>query len=428
MRNNVSLKFATLFAIFISITACEKANQNGGTNHEKESNFFIYDGYTFDIKSVVSYDAGDNLLEFWLSSTEGLKTAEEVESAGDYVVLNTHKSYLGGRDRFSGASSNNSSIRFCNEKFAKGDVGNAYIEVAIEGDILTLDFIAENLYTKAAAPVPVKLKGTYKGTYSVEDEEKYSNEWGLDRERNKITEAILNNYEKGMSVISLNSADGNGIDIQLDPSRINNKITFPTKKDISDITITYGNDTNFRLTDAIGSISVSSDSENIRVEVDLKTREGRLRAYYNGAHETKLYKKNRYIFDYEGDSSVEGWHDIVKLMVQHSGSQVKFYFSPSTGYSINNSNSTHMPILTVPESIINKGKTFVKDLDGWNINYDTMQASKYENEDKPHAGEEDWIEITENGNIYTVELEISSSSTYMPSSSLDIYYSGTASN
>ena len=38
------------------------------------------------------------------------------------------------------------------------------------------------------------------------------------------------------------------------------------------------------------------------------------------------------------------------------------------------------------------------------------------------------VEVDENGNVYTVELEISSSSTYMPSSSLDIYYSGTASN
>ena len=143
MRNNVSLKLATLFAIFISITACEKTNQNGGTNHEKESNFFIYDGYTFDIKSVVSYDAGDNLLEFWLSSTEGLKTAEEVESAGDYVVLNTHKSYLGDRDRFSAAQSKESYISFCEQTFAYGNSGTAYIEVQFSNDSLFLsnDFL-----------------------------------------------------------------------------------------------------------------------------------------------------------------------------------------------------------------------------------------------------------------------------------------------
>ena len=70
MRHNVSLKLATLFALFISLTACEKPNQEVNTNKEKDSNCFVYDGYSFDIKSVVSYDAGDNLLEFWISSTE----------------------------------------------------------------------------------------------------------------------------------------------------------------------------------------------------------------------------------------------------------------------------------------------------------------------------------------------------------------------
>ena len=87
-----------------------------------------------------------------------------------------------------------------------------------------------------------------------------------------------------------------------------------------------------------------------------------------------------------------------------------------------------MPILTVPSSIINAGKTYVKNLESWNLSYDLMQVSKYENEEMPHAGEEDWIEISKDGDTYTINLEITATSAYMMGSSLDIFYKGAASN
>ena len=428
MRHNVSLTVATIVAIIISLTACEKQNQGGNTNNEKTSNFFLYDGYSFDIKSVVSYDTGDNLLEFWLSSTEGLTTTKEIEEAGDFVVLNTHKSYLGNRDRFSGSTSDYSSIRFCNERFTKGDAGNAYIEVAIVEEVITLDFIAENLYTKAAAPTPVKLKGNYSGTYVVEEEEKYSDQWGLDRERHQISEAVYTTYEDGKDIITLSSSEGRTVNLQISPDRLNKKVTLPTNNDISDIIITCDGK-KFNLNNGIGSFSIKKDENGINVEVDIKTSSSRVRVYYSGNYEDKLSKMNRYIYDYEGDSSVEGWHDIAKLMIQGSASSVKFYFSPSTGYNISTSNSTHMPILTVPTALINNGKTYVKDIANWTLSYDLMQVSQFESEEKPHAGEEDWIEISKDADgIYTIELEITATSSYMYGSSLDIFYKGAASN
>lgn len=441
MRHNVSLKLATLFALFISLTACEKPNQEENTNKEKYSNCFVYDGYSFDIKSVVSYDAGDNLLEFWISSTEGLATADEIEAAGDYVVLNTHKSYLGKRDRFSGSTSDNSSIRFCNEGFKKGDNGNAYIEVTMDQEIVSLNFVAENLYTRAS--VPVKIKGNYSGTYVVDVEEKYSNEWGLERDRIQIADALYSayetrkydaatdasTYEVGKYAIALSSADGKTINIQFAANRINTSVTLPTKNDITDIVITYGDGKNFKLNNGIGLFSVKKDENGISVEVDIKTADSRIRAYYTGTCQTDRVKLNRYFYDYEGESVAEGWHSIAKLMVQGSASSsVKFYFSPSSGYNISNSNSTHMPILTVPSSIINAGKTYVKNLESWNLSYDLMQVSKYENEEKPYAGEEDWIEISKDGDTYTINLEITATSAYMMGSSLDIFYKGAASN
>ena len=428
MRHNVSLTVATIVAIIISLTACEKQNQGGNTNNEKTSNFFLYDGYSFDIRSVVSYEAGNNLMEFWLSSTEGLTTAKEIEEAGDFVVLNTHKSYLGQRDRFTGSSSEYSSIRFCNESFVKGNVGNAYIEVSMTQETLTMDFVAENLYTKAAAPTPVKLKGKYSGTYVVEEEEKFSNQWGLDRERHQISDAVYTTYEDGKDIITLSSSDGRTVNLQISPDRLNKKVTLPTKNDISDIIITCDGK-NFNLNNGIGSFLIKKDEDSIDVEVDIKTSSSRVRVYYSGNYEYKLSKMNRYIYDYEGDSSVEGWHDIAKLMTQGSASSVKFYFSPSTGYSISTSNSTHMPILTVPSSIINAGKTYVKNLESWNLSYDLMQVSKYESEEKPHAGDEDWIEISLDADgIYTIDLKITATSSSMYGSSLDIFYKGAASN
>ena len=428
MRHNVPFKLACLAAVLTVLIGCEQENQSMlPAKQEKESNFFIYDGYSFDIRSAVSYQTGDNLLEFWLSPTEGLTTIKEVESAGDYVVINTHKSYNGTRDRFSGTASDNSSIRFCDMAYKKGDTGSGYIDVNMTDATLTLDFVAEKLYTKSSAAPSVMLTGKYSGSYAVEQELPYSNEWGIGRERTELTDAVLTIREDGTKTdITLYTALGKAVNLQFSPERMNKKIILPDTK-IGDILLLYGNDKVFDLKNASGHILTETGTDGITVEIEVNREDSRLRACYKGTYTTETVKMNRYIYDYEGESSVEGWHDIVKLMVNKSGNFTTFYFSPEAGFSISGANYTHMPILKVPESFINGGRMYVYDLSGWSLNYDLLQAEMYESDEKPHPELNDWIEISRDGDEYEIEMIITCKSSFMPTSSIDIYYKGTAS-
>ena len=120
---------AFMTILSLALGSCEK-QQEPAPEQQEPTNYFTYEGYSFDINSVVRYDKGDNAIEIWLSSEKGLTTTSAIEQAGDYVVLNTNKEYLNKRDRFNATSSKGSFIRFADDhEFAYGDSGTAYIEV-----------------------------------------------------------------------------------------------------------------------------------------------------------------------------------------------------------------------------------------------------------------------------------------------------------
>ena len=92
---------AAAFA-FLGMTlafGCQKPDNTPVGSDEPRTNYFTYTEYAFDINSAVQYDKSDNSVEIWLSPVSGLTTTKDIMSHGDYVVLNTHRSYLGGRDR-----------------------------------------------------------------------------------------------------------------------------------------------------------------------------------------------------------------------------------------------------------------------------------------------------------------------------------------
>ena len=182
-------KKAGIAILGIMLTAgCQKPDPV--TPEAPRTNFFIYDGYTFDINSAVQYDKGDLSVEIWLSPISGLTTSKEIKDGGDYVVFNTHKSLLGDRDRFNSQTSKESYICFGERKFAYGDQGTAYIEVAMTSDSLKVSFLAEVLKTKNS-PVPAAmLSGSFAGPYTVEKDQPYANDWGFDREHAAIAKAF----------------------------------------------------------------------------------------------------------------------------------------------------------------------------------------------------------------------------------------------
>ena len=416
-------------AAMASINSCEKPdNGSESTTPVEKSNYFVYDGYSFDINSVVKYDQGDSSVELWLSPMTGATTIAEIEREGDYVVINTNKAYLGKRDRFSEGTSKNSYIRFGeNHKFAYGDAGTAYIQAAVEGDILTLDFLAQNLYTKAAE-VKAALSGSYKGAFTTQTEHPYNNEWGINRNRETLTGAVYTTYEDGSnSSVTLMAGTSEAFKLTLAPSLVGKTIALPYSGSSSNLKLTYSGAIDFSLTKATGSISTSFNNGELEVKIDITNGDKRFRGNYKGAYEDNTVKLNRYVFNYGGTSLAgNGTYEIVKLMVENNGTQCKFFFSPSEGFSIAGSNSTHMPILTVPSSLINAGKKNFNDLKDWKFEFVEMQVWPFEDEYRPHPASTDWIEVNKTGTTYEVELVLSSIATGMPEGNIDVYYNGPA--
>lgn len=421
-------KTATMVILGITLASgCVKPDENPTGTEEPRTNFFIYDGYSFDIKSAVQYDKGDNSVEVWLSPISGLTTSKEIKDGGDYVVFNTHKSFLGDRDRFNAQSSKDSYICFCEQKFAAGDQGAAYIEAQMRNDSLLVTFLAEKLYTKVENKPVSMLSGEYKGTYVVEKEQPYANDWGFDREHSAIARATVTTREDGEdSSITLFEADGSeGIRIELPHNNIGKEYLITSSDYPADVNL-YAGDIIFPLKGAAGTIKTKVNETDAIVSISL-VKDGRhLRAEYAGAYESETIKENRFIYNYDGDSAYEGTTEIVKLMVEDRGELLKFFFSPSDGYTISNANSTHMPIITIPASIVNDGKKTFMELEGWEFAYDMMQSWPFENEYKPYPSYSDWIEVNRDGNEYEIEFILTSQATGMQTGTIDLYYKGEA--
>ena len=421
------ISFVFMTSLLLIAGSCEKPDTNKPEPEERK-NFFTFETYSFDISSVVKYDKGDNAIELWLSPESGLTTISQIENSGDYVVLNTHASYLGSRDRFSAQASIDSYIRFGNNlQYKYGDAGVAYIEVQIEGDQITLAFLALSLNTKAAEQVNAQLHGSYSGGYVTEKEKAYENEWGINRQHTAITDAIVTTREDGgNSSITLIEADGSeGIRIELPHSSIGKEYHLTATESQEEIKL-YTKGSSYILKGAAGTINTYIDETTATVSISLVKDGIQLRVEYNGAYKSEKIKLNRFIFDYEGESPYEGNHEIVKLMIEDKGGVLKLFFSPSEGYNIAGANSTHMPILTLPSSVINAGKKSFNELTDWEFAYDVMQSWPFMDEYRPHPADNDWIEISRDGNVYEIEFVLTSQGTGSQTSTIDVYYKGEA--
>lgn len=417
--NKLSAAILTAFAVIFA--SCEKTNETKQAE-EPKTNYFTFEEYTFEINSVVQYDKGDNNIELWLSSEKGLTTTEAVENAGEFVVLNTNKQFLGKRDRFYDESSKGSFIRFNNQsEFAYGDTGSAYIEVSITSGTITLDFMAQNMYTKAQPNVC--MQGNYTGTFSIEKEIPYENEWGVDRKRKSLgSSAYLTSAEANTLIKTFEEDGSEAVSLSIKPSLIGIRNFMPYTGAAEDLVITYNSGQILDLKKATGLIYVAPKDDNLEINIDVMAGPKRMRVAYNG-------RWNRFKYDYAvGQSQYEGTNGIAKLMVKKSsGNKTKFYFSPSEDYHINNNiNKSHMPILTVPTDIINAGKKKFSEIADWEFVYDLMEVWPFENEYRPYPATEDNIEIIQMGNYYEIKITLASLISGSTQSSIDIYYKGSA--
>ncbi len=413
---------ALALSILSLMTACDEP-QPDVIEDETYTNEITCNGETFAIGSVVRFEQDNNTVQFWISRQEGLTTVDQIEETQGYLIVSTHKSYLGGRDRF---SKNGSFVKYGDLQFATGDEGMGFIEASIAGEELTLDFTIENLHTKASEAA---LKGNYKGGFSSYTEATLNNEWMIGRERQNISGSKLTLREDGGSDrYTLYNTDGTtAIEFSLPQSRRG----LPTLLTISEtpaagIEITYDNGKTADLSKTYGTITANFNKEEVAVSFDVTVGSERIRAEYQGKFALEVRKANRYIYDsgYPSGSGYDGAFFFEGLKVSEYNSVLTFEFVPYD----TDSRFSDVPELKISDlSLIGKTDIDMRNTPGWHFEFDKINVDAYENEWKPApiAGSKLTILQTENG--YIIDMELATEEpTFKYISSIDLHYEGPA--
>lgn len=416
----ITYAFAAIAAA-LSLTCCKDPLPVVGEDVQY-ANEFVFNGTASSIESVVRFDQDNNTIQFWLSPSSGLTTVDEIEDVGDHVVISTHKSFIGSRDRFTKAGS---FVRIGNSKFATGDEGMGYIESSVIGDTLTLKFAVESLVTKDGDESETVLYGEYKGVYSTFSDTALLNEWAVDRERKRLTSARFTEREDGgVDRFVLCDADGDAIEFSLPQSRRGLPTLFNTSDTpMTGITMKYGENT-IDVKDAFGSITAMIDESELKVSFDITYDSRRIRAEYEGEYEYASIKANRYIYDsgYPSGSGYDGRFGLEGLRISEFNGVLKMEFLPIG----TDGRFSDIPELQISDmSLIGRTEIDLRNTPGWHFEFDKISVDSFENEWKPAPVAGSFLTIIETEDGYLVNMELATEEpTFKYVSTIDMYYEG----
>jgi hypothetical protein len=413
---------ALALSILSLMTAC-KEPQPEVIEEEKYTNEITYNGETFAIGSVVRFEQDNNTVQFWISRQEGLTSVDQIEETDGYLIVSTHKSFLGGRDRF---SKNGSFVKYGDLQFATGDEGMGFIEASITGEELTLDFAIENLHSKAT---DAALQGNYKGGFSSYTEPALNNEWMKGRNRQNISGSKLTVREDGgADIYALYNTDGTvAIEFSLPQSRrgLPTLLTL-SETPVSGIEITYDNGKTADLSKTYGTITANFNSEEVAVSFDVTVESERIRAEFQGPYALEITKTNRYIYNsgYPSGSGYDGAFFLEKLNVSEYNDVLTFELLPYD----TDSRFSDVPELKISDlSLIGKTDIDMRNTPGWHFEFDKIVVDAYENEWKPAPIAGSKLTIIQTADGYLIDMELATEEpTFKYISSIDLHYEGPA--
>lgn len=424
--HRLSIASILLPGILFLLTGC-KDPAPATPAEEAVTNGFVYNGNEYSIGSVVRFDQDNNTTQFWISPEEGLVTVDEIEARGGHLILSTHMSYLGARDRFSKAGS---FARFGNMQYAYGDEGMGYIETSLNGEEITILFAVESMTTRSEDETDAILKGSYKGTYATFSDTPLSNEWSSDRKRGAIASAKIIIREDGKAdTYILNDNTGRSIlEFKLPQYRRGLPTILSTDgKNPEEMSVTFADGSKADMTKVFGSVTANFDEGQTRISFDITSDGTRTRAEYEGPYSTEIIKANRYHYDsgYPYGSGYDGTFLLTDLKTVETPGKIVFKLIPYD----TDERFADIPELTLTDlSLIGKEDIDMRNTPGWHFEFDKISVDCYENEWKPapSAGSKLTILTTENG--YLIDMEMSTEEpTFKYISTIDLHYEGPAS-
>lgn len=410
--------------IMTLLSGCKEPQPSNGDG-EGIANGFTYNDETIAIGSVVRFDQDNHTVQFWLSPEEGLATIDDMERNGNYLIVSTHMSYIGSRDRFTKPGS---FVRYGQMQFAYADEGMGYIETSLSEEEVTISFSVEKM-ASGSNDSSMAIQGHYKGSYSSYSEEPLENECAVNRVRTDISKAEFTFREDGGpdTYRLFDSSGSNLLEFTLPQSRRGLPTLFNTKDESPEgIMISYYDRDKIDLSQAFGSITADINETSMNISFDISAESERIRAEYDGVYDLEIRKSNRYIYDsgYPYGSGYDGRFNLVELRTEYDFGKIVMKFIPYD----TDERFADIPELTITDiSLIGQEMVDLRNTPGWYFEFDKMAVSCYENEWKPAASEGSYLTIleTENGDGIIVDLILSSEEpTFKYISTIDLHYEG----
>lgn len=414
------------FAAMTIFSSCKEPDpiDTGNDPEEIFTNEFICDGKTAAIGSAVRFDQDNNTVQFWLSSKTGLTTVDEIEDAGEHLIVSIHKSYLGATDRFTKAGS---FILYGDKGFSAGDEGMGYIEASMTGDELKLRFAVEHLSTKDTSAPVAELQGNFNGECATFSEAPLDNQWAVNRERAGLKSAVLTAREDGgCDTYALYEEDGSlALSFTLPQSRRGLPTIFNTRDEVFEgFEVKYGDGKEMPAGEVYGTVTAMPDEDGMRVSFDMTCGNERVRAEYDGEYQVEVIKSNRYIYysGYPSGSNYDGTFYLEYIKASTYNGVITFKFVTVDTYEI----LAHLPKLMISDqSLIGKTDIDLRNTSGWHFEFDKFNVEAYENEWKPAPVEGSTLTILETDEGYYIDLELASEDpSFKYVSTIDLHYVG----
>lgn len=406
------MKISTkLSAIVISLAAalaavsCEETPQST-IQPEEVLGSFVYEGNTYNIRSVVVYELDNNQTQIWISETAGYTTVDEIEASVGELVITIPDSKIGkGKQSF---EQEGNFVKYDD----KVNSGFCTLKCDLDSDNQMISFEFSSQKLKAAQNA---IEGSYSGPYSVYTLEELENQWAYNRQPKSITAVDYFEMEDGEpSRLVIYENETRAIELRLAKKNIGVPVTIGGSSTPIETEVLFDNGEEFKISSSYGKILVVPSEESISISIKLTNDGGKtLAANYEGAYRFRYANKaNRCIFDSGSEGyGYNGKFELKSMSISETANDITFRLTPGEHLENGVVNTYLAPSFKVSKRLLNEGEIDARNTtEAWEFSYDMFQVYSYDasSPDRTRANEGSVFSVERNDNgKYTLNIEVS---------------------
>lgn len=400
-----------LSAIVISLAAalaavsCEETPQST-IQPEEVLGSFVYEGNTYNIRSVVVYELDNNQTQIWISETAGYTTVDEIEASVGELVITIPDSKIGkGKQSF---EQEGNFVKYDD----KVNSGFCTLKCDLDSDNQMISFEFSSQKLKAAQNA---IEGSYSGPYSVYTLEELENQWSYNRQPKSITAVDYFEMEDGEpSRLVIYENETRAIELRLAKKNIGVPVTIGGSSTPIETEVLFDNGEEFKISSSYGKILVVPSKESISISIKLTNDGGKtLAANYEGAYRFRYANKaNRCIFDSGSEGyGYNGKFELTNISISETANEITFRLTPGEHLENGVVNTNLAPSFKVSKRLLNEGEIDARNTtEAWEFSYDMFQVYSYDasSPDRTRANEGSVFSVERNDNgKYTLNIEVS---------------------